>query len=809
MNRKTVTVLMALAFVFLPAPPPAQMSAGQTTVAQPSSKTITITGLHDRVTIRRDERGIPYIEAKNEDDLYFAQGYVTASDRLWQMDLLRRTERGELSEVLGSAALDQDKQHRILGLSQEVAAEVASASPLARRVLESYASGVNAYIASLDNKSLPPEFQILQYKPRPWTPADSLLVGKLFAEGLSNTWRLDIMRAAFAELPAEKRAGLTPEVSPLDVLVVGHDSPRSNKKVAAISLKKENQFSPELLTALARDHEIAAQSLARVGLYVEGLAASNNWVVNGKHTASGKPLLANDPHLPASAPSIWYLAHLSAPGLRVSGVTAPGGPGVIIGHNERIAWGMTNVGPDVQDLYEEKFDPANPKRYMTPSGWRHAEVRHEEIKVRKGFTESTTDVVPLDVVVTRHGPIVFEKSGKRYALRWTALDPWLNNVDSAYRINRARNWKEFSAALESFTAPTQNLVYADTAGHIGYHAAGVIPIRKTGDGSVPYDGSTDAGEWVKFIPVSKLPTLYDPPSGIIVTANQRIVGTSYDYFLTHSWAQPYRARRILDLLKQKPKLTIDDFRRIQGDVFSIGNVSFAHEASKILRPRLKPDETKLAQHLDAFDRWDGLMNAESTVAPVLGQMRLAFRSRILNAALGDELFKVYQWSNFDTTIDRLIAEQPKDWLPKEFISYADLLRACYEDARKELTKRLGADESKWTWGDLTKVNFRHPLAGAPLVGLQFAIPPIPQNGSGGLAATVNVGANVSMRLIAYTSNWDQTQHGITLGESGVPNTPHWKDQLDDWRAVTPRAFPFSAAAVTRATRDTLILEPAK
>jgi penicillin amidase len=446
---------------------------------------------------------------------------------------------------------------------------------------------------------------------------------------------------------------------------------------------------------------------------------------------------------------------------------------------------------------------------MTPGGWRDAEVRHEEIKVRKGFTESTTDVVPLDVVVTRHGPIVFEKSGKRYALRWTALDPSLNNVDSAYRINRARNWKEFSAALESFTAPTQNLVYADTAGHIGYHAAGVIPIRKSGDGSVPYDGSSDAGEWVKFIPVSKLPTLYDPPSGIIVTANQRVVGTSYDYFLTHSWAQPYRARRILDLLKQKPKLTIDDFRRIQGDVFSIGNVSFAHEASKILRPRLKPDETKLAQQLDAFDRWDGLMNAESTVAPILGQMRLAFRSRILNAALGDELVKFYQWSNFDTTIDRLIAEQPKDWLPKEFISYADLLRACYDDARKELTKRLGADESKWTWGELTKVNFRHPLAGAPLVGLQFAIAPIPQNGSGGLAATVNVGANVSMRLIADTSNWDQTQHGITLGESGVPNTPHWNDQLADWRAVTPRAFPFSAAGVTRATRDTLILEPAK
>lgn len=385
----------------------------------------------------------------------------------------------------------------------------------------------------------------------------------------------------------------------------------------------------------------------------------------------------------------------------------------------------------------------------------------------------------------------------------------LNTPDSVYLINRARNWKDFSSALESFTAPTQNIIYADTAGHIGYHAAGVIPIRRSGDGSVPYDGSTDEGNWDKFIPIDKLPTLYDPPSGIIVTANQRIVGTSYPYFLTHSWAQPYRARRILDLLNQKPKLTTDDFRRIQGDVYSIGNVLFAHESSKILRSQLKPDETKLRELLDAFDGWDGLVNADSRVAPIVQQMRIAFRSRILTAALGDDLVKIYQWSNFDTTIDRLIAEQPKDWLPKEFTSYADLLRACYEDANKVLAKNLGEDESKWRWGEMVKVNFRHPLAGAPLIGLQFTIPPFPQNGTGGVAATVNVGANVSMRLIADASNWDNTQHGITLGESGVPTSPHWKDQLDDWRAATPRTFPFTEAAVASATVSSLVLEPSK
>jgi penicillin amidase len=796
---RRVPVLL-LVLICLPITPPT--SAQQTAVQ--------IQGISDRITIRRDERGIPYIEAQNDEDLYFGQGYATAQDRLWQMDLFRRTARGELAEVLGTGpinvALDQDKLHRTYGFGQVAEAEVAAASPRTRAMLEAYARGVNAYAASLDPKSMPPEFQLLQYSFRPWTPADTCVLVKIFFESLSDTWRIDIMRQAMSVLPAEKRAELLPEISPIDVLVVGKDT---QSKTGSAHVKAA-PISSETLTKLAYNQEIAAGALERIGLHTDALAASNNWVVSGSHTVTGKPLLANDPHLRPSAPSIWHMVHLSAPGMRVAGVVMPGLPGVIIGHNERIAWGFTNVGPDVQDVYVEKFNPDNPRQYQTPSGWQDVTIRNEQIKVRKGLGSSEYNTVTHDVTVTRHGPIIFEGDGKRYALRWTALDPTKNNANASSTINRARNWKEFNTALESFTAPTQNIVYADVDGHIGYHAAGVVPIRKSGDGSVPYDGSTDAGEWTSYIPISKLPTLYDPPSGIIVTANQRIVGTDYPYFLSHHWAQPYRARRILDLLNEKPKLSSEDFRRILGDVYSIAGAAFTREAVKLLRPKLTPADEKLKAHLDAFEKCDGLVNVESTVAPLMAYLRLNFRSKILTAALGQELVRNYQWNNFDTTLDRVIKEQPAAWLPKEFTNYGDLLRACYDEAIATLTKNLGPDESKWTWGELTKARFPHPLGAAPLVGAQFTVPPFPQNGTGGfIGATVNVGQAVSMRLIADPSDWDKTQQGIALGESGVPKNPHWTDQLADWRAVTPREFPFTAAAVAKATKETLVLEPAK
>jgi penicillin amidase len=776
-----------------------------------ADKPIQIPGLRDRVTVRRDERGIPYIEATNDDDLFFAQGYITASDRLWQMDLYRRTVRGELSEIFGQVTLGEDKRRRAFGFAQVLDENVAHLQPDLKRVLDAYARGVNAFIDSAE--TLPPEFGILQYKPQPWRPADSLAVGKLLGEYLSTTWPLDILRASMAGLPKEKRDALLLERTPLDVIVVGRDRAPQKNACAGDVAPAEITPDAEILAQMNEMIEGQRRTFERICLAssFDSMQASNNWVVAGKRTFSGKPLLANDPHIPGAAPGVWYMTELTAPGLHVAGVTFPGAPGIVIGHNDRIAWGVTNLGPDVQDLYAEKFDKDNPRRYLTPAGWREAEIRHEQIKARKSPIIPATEAQPYDVTVTRHGPIILEKDTNRYALRWTALEPTSIELAGFPGVNRARNWKEFTAALSQYVGPTQNFVYADIEGNIGYYGAGKIPVRKSGDGSVPYDGSTDDGEWTGYIPFASLPHSYNPRSGMIVTANQRIAGDDYPYFLTHVWAQPYRARRIFELLSAKPKLNAEDFRRIQGDVYSIAGVAFARATAKMLtnQPRVPTDE-KLRSSISDLERWDGMLEVGSRTAPLVAQMRSVFRQRVLTAALGEQLAKSYGWPNSDVLLTRLITDQPREWLPKEFGSYADLLLACYDDARKALTKNLGEDEAKWTWGNMVKASFQHPLARVPFIGAQFLVPPFPQNGTGSvLSATVNVGSAVSMRFIADPSDWDKTQHGIPLGESGLPSNPHWEDQLEDWRNVTPRTFPFSKAAVERATKERLTLEPAK
>lgn len=798
-----LAVILAAA---LPAAPPvaAKRFVSNERSADDAPTTLSLKGLRERATIRRDERGVAYVEAANETDLYFAQGYATAADRLWQMDLLRRTAAGELSEIFGQTTLDMDKAHRTLGLARVAEATAAQTPAADLEPLEAYARGVNAFIEACGEKSPPIEFRILQYRPRPWRPADTFLIGKLFAEELSESWPVDIERALVAAAPKEKRDAAYPNASPFDVLVVGSDDspkPSDEKKPSGGA-----NVSFALADAAMRLQETLREARATVGLDAEEHAASNNWVVSGKRTETGKPLLANDPHLRPSAPSIWHLVHLSAPNLRVAGVTAPGIPGALIGHNERIAWGCTNLGPDVQDLYLETFDQNNSRRYKTPGGWRDAEVRTEEIKVRKTPLNPETEIVKTEVTTTRHGPVILEENGKRYALRWTALAIEPLEFSAYYKLNRAKNWDDFRDALKQYRGATQNFVYADIDGHIGHYGAGRIPIRKSGDGSLPYDGATDDGEWTGFIPFDELPHVYDPPSGVIVTANSRIVGRSYPYFLTNNWASPFRSRRIADLIAAKPKLSIEDFRAIQGDAHSIAAERFTRAIVAIARAA-NADDPEWKAAVAAFEKWDGRITPDSREATLMRELMESFGRRVIAEGFGKDFAKRYGWFNRATFYLTLLENQPKAWLPKEFSDYDHALRACFRDARVSLTNQIGPDETQWRWGRIAKARFPHPLAVAPVVGGQFTVAPFPQTGSGGLLATPNVGASVSMRFIANPADWDQSRMGVALGESGDPTSRHWNDQLDDWRAVTPREFPFTASAVAAKTKPAFILTP--
>lgn len=787
----------------------------QTQRVEAQQNSIRIKGLKETVTVRRDERGIPYIEAKNADDLYFAQGYVTAIDRLWQMDLFRRYTGGELSEIfgripfLGSSTVDLDKLHKKYGWRRNAEASLETMSPEMKAALVAYSNGVNAYIDSLDEKSLPTEFQILGYKPHHWTPADTLVSGKVFPESLSMTWDTDIMRASLSDLPKEKKEKLLMEFSEDDVLVVGKDNVKTQSAVKNYSVP----ISTQVLEETAKIRNTIKSGLELVGFYAEDRAASNNWVVSGKRTTTGKPLLANDPHLNPTVPSIWHMVNLSMPGMRVSGVTTPGFPGVLIGHNEYIAWGATNLGPDVQDVYLETFDENNSRKYKTQDGWKDAEVFREEIKVRKSQTGSEIESEFLDVTVTRHGPVILEKDNKRYALRWTAFDSKANEAEGFFRINSARNWKEFTDALSDYKGVTFNFVYADVAGNIGYYGAGGIPIRKSGDGSLPYNGSKDEGEWMGYIPLKELPSLYNPPDGMIVTANQRVVGKSYKHHLSYEWPAPYRAKRIKELLLAKPKHDANSFREVQADVYNAHLKTFMFETVKLAvgspansTNQSTADEQKFLQSMKMIMTWDGRMTVDSKAAPLVNIMRSVFRRKIIEAAVGKERSSSFNWSNESAFINWLIKTQPKEWLPIEYKDYLSLLKDCEKEARATLTRRLGEDETKWTWGNYNQGRVAHPLAAVPLVGGQFAIEPFAIQGSSNVP---DVGIGVSMRFIADPSNWDLTRQSIQLGQSGSPKSPYYKDQMQEWINATPRVFPFTQSAVEKAAKETIMLEPLK
>lgn len=755
--------------------------------AQSLPTKLVVSGLTAEVTVRRDGRGIPYIEAKNDADLYFAQGYTTASDRLFQMDLMRRLSRGETAEIFGRSVLEEDKRWRRFGFAKIAEENVKLMDPSLRAALESYARGVNAYIASLDERTLPIEFRILKYKPAEWKPSDSLMIGKILSDALSTTWRNDIMRLSLQSMPREKLADLTNQVTPYDVILFGTDT-----KAAVAGAATDLRTDAGLMAFAERDDAVRRSSLERIGLYAEDLAASNNWVISGKRTVDGKAILANDPHLAPTAPGIWYLSHLSTPTLRVSGVTVPGAPGIILGHNADFAWGATNVGPDVQDIYFETFNEKG--EYKTPGGWEAPVKRTETIKFRANPMSPALQSETIEVVETRHGPIIFEDGGKKYALKWTAFDPKNVEFEVFYRWNRAKNWEEFKQALKSYGGAAQNFIYADTKGNIGWYAASKIPIRRVGDGGLPYDGSTGDGDWTGYIPFEELPNLYNPPSGLIVTANQRIVGTSYKYpQMSRDAATPWRARQIVNTLNAKPKLSVDDVRAAQFDSHNLAVEMIAKEIVK--------HGAASAATLDLLRKWDGRMTPDSQAALLASDIRVCMGNKIADANKPAPATVVRE-----RVLNWAVQNRSPLWLPAEFKDYAALMRFCDEAVRAGFAdaKRYGPDESKWTWGRVWQSRFPHPLAVAPLIGGQFATPNVPISGSG---QTPNVGSAVSMRHIATPGNWDRTSHVIPLGQSGDPKSPHFKDQFEMWASGGLLTFPFSKEAVTKAAPAVTVLAP--
>ena len=806
-------------------------------------------GLQRPVEVIRDAIGVAHIFAQNFDDAIFAQGYVTAQDRLWQMDLLRRSGYGELSEVFGARALEMDKEQRLLGFKRVVMRQERNLSPEDLHCLQCYADGVNAFL-QLHRDRLPIEFHILRYQPSAWLPRDTLVLNLWIGKLLSTSWDIDLMRELiYKKLPRQLAEQLLVEFSPNDVLVVGSDSserPMSRlgafpvgslenpflggEKASAFGVGPPVRDNPPLHPSSGGECAFSPLVVPPQGGMENGLVdsleitelrrllapytpgeqkesmGSNNWVVAGWRTAGGMPILANDPHLARGAPSLWHMAHLNVPGiLNVIGVAIPGVPGIILGHNENIAWGATNLAPDVQDLYIEKIHPQDQNRYRLNDSWQEME-QHQEIISIKGQKPEV-----LRIRSTRHGPVFRELEGRVLALRWSLLEESIS-LPIASNLNTAGNWQEFRLAMEKYSGPVQNFVYADRRGNIGFLNAGKIPVRARGDGSVPVPGETDDYEWTGYIPFDELPRSFNPASGLIVTANNRIAGKSYPHFLTHQWASPHRAHRIQHVLETKSRLKVADMLQIQGDVYSSANEMISRILLEALgRRREVPSRDARTVAIEEIQRqlenWDSLARTDSVGTTICEEFRQTFLEEILKDQLGED-WKAYQWFNKSTLVENLLQTRNPEFLPKKYSSYDSFILACLQETSQRLKDRYKTAEPKqWLWGDYLPVEFRHPLGQFwPLTKL-FNTGPVPQPGTPLTVKQTSSRVGVSMRMVIDFADLDQSVNNITLGESGLVFSRHYRDQFDDWLKVQSYPMLFTRAKIEQQRRSTLLLVP--
>jgi penicillin amidase len=769
--------------------------------------TIKLSGLEAPVEVYRDENGIPHIYASNTHDLFMAQGFIHAQDRFWQMEFSRRIGSGTLSEIMGAAALDSDRFIRTVGWHRTAQAELEQMDPEMLDVLEAYSRGVNAYLASKGG-SYALEFGILgltgvDFDPEPWSPINTITWGKVMAWDLGGNRSIELAYAHLIDRLGE-------EAYEELVLPYGEDKP-----VIVANLPSE--------LSLAKVPDAMNHSF----LFGEGEnVGSNNWAISGSRTESGFPILADDTHLGIQLPSIWYEngLHCSPVGpecpYNVVGFTFPSVPGVIIGHNDRIAWGVTNVGPDVQDLFIEHTNPKNPNQYEVRGRWEDMQIIEEPIYIAG---EDEPEI--LRVRITRHGPIINDIAGgtneewsygwQPLAFSWTALEPgtiW----KSVLMINLAQDWESFREALSYWDVPSQNFVYADIDGNIGYQTPGRIPIRASGDGSLPVPGWSGSYEWVNYIPFEQLPRSFNPEKGYIVTANNAVVDETYRYLISKDWSPGYRAARIVELIESKDKLSLDDMVEIHGDNTSI----YAQEVLPALLG-LEPDAPRLAHALDLLRAWDGSLDRESSAAAIFEALRVHMVERIFTDELGEDLLDRMRGKVMEA-IPTLLQDENSHWFDdietEEIEVRNTILMFALEDALDDLEERLGQSMEDWRWGDLHTATFRKLGLGQSGIGpLEWVLNrgPFEVDGGGGvpnatgysLAEPFEVSSVPSQRMVIDLQYFENSLSIHTTGQSGHAFHKHYADFVDPWREIEYHPMLWTRGQVEASADDHLTLMP--
>ena len=742
----------------------------------------TLTGLRAEVVVERDIYGIPRIEAQSMADAYRALGYVHAQDRMFQMEMNRRVGAGRLAEILGSSALPFDRLMRVMGFYPMAESTVTALSRAPRAAIEAYTQGVNAWLANRQGP-LPPEFLLLRIDPEPWRAADSVVWGMLMALQLSDNWRTEVVRARIAShLTPEQMADLWPSMD------------RQSATTLTRSFQDYCCRDAAIFTRLAE----AIPGLDGGGAPFAYASASNEWVVSGAHTETGSPLLANDPHLGFTAPGLWYLAEIVTPELSMSGATVPGVPVVLLGHNRHIAWGFTTTHADVQDLFIERIDPADPLRYLTPDGSEPFELRREEIFVRGAEAPEI-----LMVRETRHGPVISDISddaaalageGELIALAFTALAPGNMTTEALYDLNWATNWTEFTEALENYHAPIQNIAYADVDGHIGFYAPGRLPIRAGGNGMQPVPGWTGEFDWRGFAPFAAMPHRLDPPDGRLVNANNRVVADNYPYQVAVDWPDPQRAERINALLDENRAAGVETFLAMQTDIVSLA----ARELLPLLIERAVsagdiPADSALETALGRLGAWDGRMD-RTLPEPLIFT---AWLSELGPGLYGDEL------GEFAPTYRRIRPQVLRTLLSERMVWCDDVTTAVTEDCdfvvRAALSRALGLlDEelggaiADWRWGDLHRARFSHQIFGR--VPLLRDLIDIEIETDGG-EFTINRGSHLTgtgrgpfthihgpgYRAVYDLDNLANSRMVIATGQSGHVLSRHFDDLTRIWR----------------------------